>query len=100
MEIETSLHTDNKSLYDALNTSHLLLDKRLRVDISTLQEMNGGGEGSYYWVNSSQQLEDALTKKGASKVKLVDVLNMAHLDNLANLHEPSYICNKKKFFLI
>ena len=80
-EIATSLFTDNKSLYDALNTSNLLLDKRLRVDISALREMNDRGEVSYHWVESSQQLADVLTKRGASKRKLFGVLSQANLDN-------------------
>ena len=67
--------------WDALNTSHLLLDKRLRIDMSALREMNDKGEVSYHWVNSSQQLADVLTKRGASKKKLFDLLDQACLDN-------------------
>ena len=48
LENDTRLHTDNKRLYDALITSHLLPDTRLRVDISALRGMNDRGELSYY----------------------------------------------------
>ena len=32
--IEMNLFKDNKSLFDAINTTHVILDKRLRVDIA------------------------------------------------------------------
>ena len=74
------MFTDNKSLYDSMHTSDLVTDKRLRVDISALREMQENGEVNFRWLNSSCQLADALTKKGASKQKLLDVLGTAHLD--------------------
>ena len=32
-----NLFTDNKSLFDAINTTNVILDKRLRVDIAALR---------------------------------------------------------------
>ena len=77
---EIDMFTDNKSLYDSMHTSNLVTDKRLRVDIFALREMQENGEVNFRWLNSSCQLADALTKKGASKQKLLDVLGTAHLD--------------------
>ena len=79
-EIGIDMYTDNKSLYDSMSTSNLMLDKRLRVDISALREMHDNGEVNFRWVESVNQLADVLTKKGASKKRLLDVLNQAHLD--------------------
>ena len=79
-EISVYLYTDNKSLYDALNTSNLMLDKRLRVDISALREMHDQGDVMIRWIETKNQLADVLTKRGANKKKLVDVLNRAHID--------------------
>ena len=39
--IELNLFTDdNKSLFDAISTTNVILDKRLRVDIAALREMH------------------------------------------------------------
>ena len=49
--------------------------------MSALREKNDKGEVSYHWVNSFQQSADVLTKRGASKWKLFDVLGQACLGN-------------------
>ena len=38
--IEMDLFTDKKSLFDAINMTNAILDKRLRVDIAALREMH------------------------------------------------------------
>ena len=78
-EIEVFLYTDNKSLYDSMNTSNLMIDKRLRVDISSLREMHDKGEVNFRWIEGDNQLADVLTKRGATKKKLLNVLTEAHL---------------------
>ena len=78
-KLEVDLYTDNKSLYDAINTINVMLDKRLRVDIASLREMSENGDVSFFWIESKHQLADVLTKKGASKKKLTDVLRSSKL---------------------
>ena len=78
-EIETFLHTDNKSLYDAIGTTNLVTDKRLRVDLAALREQTETESVTFRWIDSANQLADVLTKRGANKKKLLDVLNSAHL---------------------
>ena len=73
-EIKINLHTDNKNLHDAIYTTNLVTDKRLRVDISALREMYERGEVEVRWISSEHQLADCLTKKGASRRKLLQVL--------------------------
>ena len=60
-----NLFTDNKSLFDVINTANVILDKCLRVDIADLREMYEKNEFMLYWTECSQQLADALAKKGA-----------------------------------
>ena len=79
-EIKMEMYTDNRSLYDAINTLNLTSDKHLRVDIAALREMHDNGDVSFRWVESSYQLADVLTKRGASKKKLLDVLTTAHYE--------------------
>ena len=78
-EIMVSLFTDNKSLFDLVSTSNLTRDKRLRVDVAALREICEKGEAQIRWIDSMNQIADVLTKKGAAKTKLLDVLKKAHL---------------------
>ena len=62
---------DNKSLVDALYSSHLIEDKRLRIDMALMKDMIGKKDVSeVMWVDSSQQLANCLTKRGASTESL------------------------------
>ena len=76
---EIVVHTDNKSLYDTVRTSNVASDKRLRVDVAYIREAQEKDKVSFKWIESSRQLADALTKQGASKTKLLEVLNSARL---------------------
>ena len=63
--------TDNKSLCEALSSSKQIEDKRLRIDISVLDDMRARGEiDTVEWVPTSHQLADCLTKRGVSTERL------------------------------
>ena len=63
--------TDNKSLYDALKSSKQVEDKRLRIDISVMDDLLAKKEvDRVLWVSGRDQLADALTKKGVATDKL------------------------------
>ena len=62
--------TDSKSLYDAANTSTMYSDRRLRVEMAAIREAKESEELEIKWTNSSNQLADVLTKKGASPIPL------------------------------
>ena len=72
--------TDNKSLYDTSNTTKTLLDKRLRVDMSSLREMCDDGTITLQWIEKSEQISDVLTKKGAAAYKLLNILRRGQLE--------------------
>ena len=78
-EISVTLYTDNKSLTDAINTTNLVQDRRLRVDLASLREMNDDGEVNFKWVESKGQVADVLTKVGASKKHLLQILKICIL---------------------
>ena len=67
--------TDNESLTRALGTSNLISDRRLRVDIARLREMVSKKEIDVFWIDGKAQLADSLTKRGASTLRLLDVLS-------------------------
>ena len=76
---EIEIHTDNRSLYDTVRTSNVPEDKRLRIDIAALRETLEKDGVTFKWISGNKQLANALTKKGASKQLLRNVLTVAHL---------------------
>ena len=68
-------YTDNRSLTDTLVTTRVISDRRLRVDVARLREMVAEKEICVTWVDGKSQVADALTKRGASSVSLIEVLN-------------------------
>ena len=72
-------YTDNRSLTDTLVTTRVISDRRLRVDVARLREMVAENEITVSWIDGKRQVADALTKRGASSVSLVEVLNSSFL---------------------
>lgn len=68
------LRTDSKSLIENMQSTKVIQDPRLRVDVARLKQMVKLGEIDVTWVPSELQLADSLTKKGASADQLVKVL--------------------------
>ena len=71
--------TDSKSLEEYLKISKVIHDLRLRVGITSLQEMVKLGEIEVQWVDKTHQLADPLIKYGASALRLMDVLKCGKL---------------------
>ena len=67
---------DNKSLFDNIYSTKLVQEKRLRIDIASVKQMLDKREiDNIQWVDSAHQLSDCFTKKGASCIKLINVLS-------------------------
>ena len=68
------LRTDSKSLIENMESTRVIQDPRLRVDVARLKQMVKLGEIDVTWVPGELQLADSLTKKGASADQLIKVL--------------------------
>ena len=77
--IDIECFTDNQSLFDTIHSTNSIIDKRLRVDMAILREMVHKKEVLIKWVETKDQLADALTKKGASSTRLMEALRSSHL---------------------
>ena len=66
--------TDNLSAKETLNSSKIVSDKRLRVEISRLREMVLRKEIVVKWIRNEEQLADCLTKRGASTAMLLETI--------------------------
>jgi hypothetical protein len=73
-KVEINCFSDSKSLKDHLESSNIISDLRLRVDMARMQEMVELKEIQIIWVAGRKQLADALTKHGASAALLMEVL--------------------------
>ena len=67
--------TDNKSLALAIESTHLVQEKRLRIDISAIKEVVETQNVSVKWVPGVKQLADCMTKKGASPFDLMNTIS-------------------------
>ena len=75
--------TDNKSVFDALFSTSLVDDKRLRIDISAIQESLKKDEvRSVKWCPGELQLANCLTKRGAKSNELLQVLVSGQLPGI------------------
>lgn len=78
--VPINCYIDNRSLCENLHSTKSVSEKRLRIDIAAIKEMMHRGEISKVkWVESSSQLSDCLTKKGASCKKLITVLKSGRM---------------------
>ena len=81
--------TDSDSLYETSSSTKLVLDRRLRVEISAIREMCEKGEISLVWVDHKNQLSDVLTKKGAPSQNLMKVLQSGRIHQVMFLRHKS-----------
>jgi len=76
-------YVDNKSVVEAIHSTKMVDDKRLRIDIGAIKESVEKGEiAKVRWVPGESQLANCLTKKGASGRQLLSVFQSGkiHLD--------------------
>nr|XP_006819397.1 PREDICTED: uncharacterized protein LOC102808646 [Saccoglossus kowalevskii] len=72
--------TDCKSLYEAIRSTKLVSEKRLRIEISGIKELVESKQvKEVIWSDTTKQLADCLTKKGAS-LQLMKTLEEGVLD--------------------
>ena len=66
---------DNKSCVEALFSTHQVEDKRLRIEIGEIKEMiDRKVVKDISWVPGSAQIADALTKAGASGLRILEIV--------------------------
>ena len=65
---------DSQSLHDAVNSTKLVNDKRLRIDLGAIKQSIERKEVDLHWYPGSFQLANCLTKRGAPSQELLDVI--------------------------
>ena len=86
--IKIEAYVDNKSVIEAIFSTRLVDDKRLRVDIAAIKELIQLHDvNRIQWVPGHLQLANPMTKQGASGFNLLKVLQSGRMLN--ELFEPS-----------
>jgi hypothetical protein len=76
VNVPIGAYIDNMSTIEAVRSTKMVDDRRLRIDIAAIkQEVAQEVISSLSWVADKDQLANCMTKKGASNLKLLAVLH-------------------------
>ena len=73
---------DSRSLLEALMSTSLVDEKRLRLDVNAIKEMIETENLEIRWVPGTHQLADVLTKSGVNPENLSDVMSKGSLEKV------------------
>ena len=91
-----SCTTDTYSLYDAVKSTKFVADKRLLLEISHIKELIQRRQiKQLQWLAARDQLEDCLTKKGASSFGLLKAIG----DKILYIYHVYKDCNDQSMSL-
>lgn len=80
--IQIEAYVDNKSVIEAILSTRMVEDKRLRVDVAAIQELLKLHDiNRIQWVPGHLQLANVMTKQGASGFHLLSVLQSGKMLN-------------------
>ena len=78
--IRIEAYVDNKSVIEALFSTRMVEDKRLRVDVAAIQEsLKLQDINLIQWIPGQLQLANVMTKQGASGFLLLKVLQSGNM---------------------
>lgn len=92
-KIPVTAITDSDSLLETSATTKLVLDRRLRVEISAIREMCERDEIRLIWVDKKNQLADVLTKKGAPSHNIMNTIQCGVIHHVMYLQRMTEGCN-------
>ena len=82
--INNTVITDNKSLLDCIQSTKLISNKRLRVELHALRQMHEKSEIEIIWIPASKQISNVLTKRGTARNQLTTILETGKLPSLSS----------------
>ena len=81
--INNTVITDNKSLLDCVQSTKLINDKRVRVELHALGQMYEKNEIETIWIPTNKQISNVLTKRGTARNQLTSILETGKLPSLS-----------------
>jgi hypothetical protein len=79
LSIQIIVYCDSKNLDQAVHSSKLVDDKKLRCDIAMIQESEDKEKVDVRWVPGDRMIADCLTKRGARTAELISVLKTGRM---------------------
>ena len=75
-------HVDSKGLVDQLNSTKLVSERMLRIDIGIIKELLEERRiETVKWCPTEEQLADVLTKRGADATKIMNALSQGKIEH-------------------
>ena len=79
--IPIEAYVDNKSVTEAVHSTRMVDDRRLRLDIAAIKEsLHRKDVAAIRWCPGQDQLANCMTKKGASGYHLMTVIQNGRID--------------------
>ena len=73
-EIPIFIHTDNRLLFDTINSTTNVTEKQLRIDIAVIKDTLQRFACNVYWIPTEKHLANCFTKHGVSNKLLLSVM--------------------------
>ena len=73
-KIPIKAYTDSNNLFEAVYSTKLVKDRRLRIDMAQIQEAIQEENIELLWIPGNEMLADILTKKGVSADSILEYL--------------------------
>ena len=88
VNIPIKVYTDSKNLHKAANTSALVEDSKLRLDLAILKESILSNDiEEFIHVEGRKMLADCLTKKGASSKLLMRIMKTGRMEDISGKYK-------------
>ena len=78
-DVEANMYTDSKSLLDCVESTSVIKDKRMYINVAGLRSMKEKNSVSLQWIEGNLMAADALTKHSASKDHILKLMNQSKL---------------------
>ena len=72
--------TQTSNLFEAVYSTKLVKDRRLRIDMTQIQEAIREENIELLWIPGNEMLADILTKKGVSADSILEVIRNGRLE--------------------
>jgi len=81
-DIPIKAYVDSRNVNEAIHSTKLIVEKRLRIDIANIKQMLKEREiDEINWVSTDKQLADTLTKRGVHCLKLMNIIQEGIIEN-------------------
>jgi len=78
-DIDAIMYTDSKSLYDCVESTSVIKDMRMFINVASLRSMKEKNSANFKWIEGNLMAADAITKHSASKDHILRLMKQSQL---------------------